>query len=326
MKLSGHSYNNDVFGSLLDNMSDEIVVKSQQTKKTAAVAGLQVFSSTTEDDNKIAQMENISKIASELQYAADNANVSLTKNDLVVFAKQAEQMKGKELERAARKYCSQLDRETAAPSGDHRNPALLDQLHNHAVIPAGYNTEHGQNDSKTGGYMGMSKNPNTIWDSEALTALASTIESRSQFGDEQIKKGQIKEASRRAAIKESEQAEKDQKFSDTNLINSGIRNISTGLEASSNQPLPKNAMSMFSDNMEFENIPDQTVGEMLKSASEKRSAKSGEAKEEWNQVKSAQKTNNSIPAFFAGNTQDVDPNTKTQREGADHIFEFLTKK
>lgn len=328
MKLSGHSYDNSVFDSLLDGLSDDVVLKKTAAKQQPEdVAGMHVFSSTTEEDLRSIQQDELEFIASELQFAADNAKVAVTKEDLVKFAHQvqAEGLRGKSMERAARRYCTNLNRSVAAPEGTtRRSSSLLDQLHGSAVVPAGYNPEIGPNNTKTGGYLGMSKNPNSIFDSGKLAHLAEKPEDRTDmYGDEQIKESKKANKDYRTAMKDGEWQEKQDQLSDPDMLHNKVASIHTGKETGTHQALPQNAMSMFGEDRDFSNIPEQTQGEMLKEAANKRASKSADAKEEWNKVEPAKKANNTMPAFFAGDTQQVDTNTKSQRSAMDQIFESL---
>ncbi len=161
MKLSGHTYDNDIFESLLNGISGDVVYKGDKMEKTAGrvytVSGSDMFSSTTEQDFQNIQDEELQFIASELVFAADRAKVAVTQEDLHTFAKQAmnDGLRGKKLERAAQKYCSNIVADTAPPMGTTRNihsPNFLDNAHSGAVIPAGYDPEQGPYDSKTGGF------------------------------------------------------------------------------------------------------------------------------------------------------------------------------
>lgn len=326
MRLSGHSYDNDVFNSLLDNIQGDVVYtgdKKEKMEKTAGriytVSGSDIFSSNTEQDFLNVQDEELRFIASELAFAADRARVAITQEHLQVFAKQAtsDGLRGKNLERAAQKFCSQLVAATAPPMGTTRIQSL-ENMNDKAVIPAGYNPEKGPNDTKTGGYMGMSKNPNTIWDTEAMQRLAST-----PTPDEKM----------RATKEANEQFQKDQKqqyweniqnkMSEEGVIlekTASVANVSTK-EGVGNQNLPTNSMSIFSDQRDFENIPKKTAGETLKEAAEKRTEKKTDAKAEWNQVKTAQKADNTGNFLFAENRENIQKEIK--RESLDLIFDGL---
>ncbi len=301
MKLTGHSYNNDVFDSLLDGLNGDVVLKKQAKTTQSPITGKDVFSSTTQDSLNGIHEEELGTIAAELQFAADRARVVVNAEDLITFAKKAKSEKvirGKALERMAQKYCNNLDREIAPPQGDGRNAGLLEQLASHVVIPAGYNPEYGQNDSKTGGYMGMSKNPNTIWDSDALTKLASN-EIDKLNGDERIKQAKEEKEVADKAAKQQYWQEHQDKLSDDQMLHNKILNASTGQEAGTNQALPKNALSMFSEDRDFSKIPEKTAGEMLKKDAATIEQEKADAKAQWNKSVPAKKADNSANSLFS---------------------------
>lgn len=330
MKLSGHSFNNAVFDSLLDGLKDNVVLKkSASAQEEPRLTGMEVFSSTTENTLNSVMDDQLKFIASELQFAADNARVAVTAEDLAKFAKivTSEKLRGKNLERAARKFCSNINRANAAPQGTIRTADdLISELRHGTVIPAGYNTEHGPNDSRTGGYLGMSKNPNSIFDSEALARLAEKPSSREEMrGDEQIKDSQNRAKEFRKAMKDQQWQEKQDQLSDSQMLHNSIASTHTGQESGTNQRLPENAMSMFNDDRDFQNIPEKTAGESLKQAAEDRSNKKAAAKEQWNQVKEAKKADNS-GNFFFGNNNPINSQTSTQRDSIDWVFDALLKR
>ena len=306
MKLSGHSYSNDVFESLINKISPDVVYTKLAEKADPAspVSGLDVFSSTGHEEFKGVQEEELQAITAELQFAADRSKVAVSQEDLVHFAHQSlrDGLRGKSLERAAQKFCNKLHRDVAPPIGDSRNinsPTLLDNANNSAVIPASYNSQHGPNDSKTGGYMGQSMNPNTIWDSGKLAEASQT-----PSGDEQIKAS--KDAQEKFAADQKQQYWEaiQTKMGDPEVIQSkaaSVANVSTK-EGVGNQNMPANSMSVFSDERKFENIPEKTSGENLKNVVEERSTKKEAAKDEWNRVAPAERVNtrSSIDKIFEG--------------------------
>lgn len=330
MKLSGHSYDNNVFQSLLDGLKGDVVYTkiAQIDAKTAESPSME-FSSVTEDNFHQIQEEELQAIAGELEFAADRSKVDISRDDLMTFANEAKSqgLRGKKLERAAQKFCGNLGHKTAAPVGDTRNsPSLLDSANNSAVIPAGYNTQYGQNETTTSGYMGMSKNPNTIWDDGALAEKA-----KAATGDERIK----------ASKEAKEQFAKDQKqqywdglqndMSDPNIIQSkvaSVANVSTK-ESAGNQNLPANSMSIFNDDREFENIPAQTDGEALKESEESKIAKKEAAKQEWNKSEPVKKVDNTASALFSQperEDQTVIQKVNNHRVSVDRLFDGLTGK
>lgn len=293
MKLSGHSYDNDVFGSLLDGICKDVTLKktAQSNVPKASITGMDLFSSTTEDTLSQIQGEELEAIAGELSFAADRAKVAVSRDDLAIFAKRAmqENLRGKALERAAQRFCNDLSRITSEPQ---RQSVLgstpIDQQSGHQIISATYDPGKSVNTTSEGKFMGCSKNPNTIWDNDALQRFAQI-----KHGDEQIKES--KEAQEKFAEQQKrEHWESLQKQgSDPSVLGKGIVNAGTSdAEEVVNCNLKKNAMSIFSNNRDFENIPMETDGEKIAKLAEERAQKAAQAKEEWNQIKPMPKLNN----------------------------------
>ncbi len=288
MKLSGHNFENDVFKSLIANLGDDIVLKKKATKDQSDVSLGDWFTTTTADTLSQIREEELEYIAAELEFAADKSKIDLVAEDLAKFAVQSatEGLRGKDLERAANKYCNNLNRAFAEPSSDTRThkQSLVEKLSSR-VNSATYDTEIA-NEGKTGQYMGCIRNPNSIWDSDAMEKLAQV-----QMGDEKIKESKKAREDHKLAMKEAQWQELQDKHSDPEQIHKGITNAGTAsTEAEAvDQKLPLNAMSIFSENRDFQNIPEKTVGEDIAELSQKRAEKSKEAKGEWNQVNPATK-------------------------------------
>lgn len=297
MKLSGHNFNNDVFNSLLDGLSKDVELKkTAQTQAAPDVSNF--FSSTTASNLEGIHQEELDFMASELTFAAERARVAVTAEDLGKFACQSriDGLRGKALERAAQKYCNKLDMSSNL-SGTTKISAndLIDQLASHRVVPAGYNPEHGSNDSATGKFMGSSKNPNTIWDTDALQRQAQIA-----LGDEKIKASKKAEEEHRNQMKTAQWQELHDKHSDPELIHKGITNAGTSNEEPiTNQKLPANTMSIFSDNREFENIPQQTVGEEIVAHAEARANKKAASTDEQRDIKQPMNTRNALDSLFS---------------------------
>jgi len=272
MKLSGHNFNNKVFDSLLDNICKD--VKLEKTAKQHTQPEFNEFlSSNTIDDLNSVQRDELDFIASELTYAANRSRIEVNAEDLAKFASQVqkENLRGKQMERAAQKFCNHIDRAIANPQGTTRMSAddLINQLSGHKVTPAGYDPNYGSNDSITGKYMGSSKNPNTIWDSGELAKQASV-----PLGDEKIKAGKNEEKAHRLAMKTQQWQELQDKHSDPIQVHKGITNAGTSSEDNVvNRNNPANSMSIFSDNRDFENIPNTTAGEEIIAQAEARANK-----------------------------------------------------
>lgn len=324
MKLSGHSYNNDVFNSLLDQLKGDVILKSAEKEKNVPISGMDVFSSTTEDTLKTIRDEELAFMAAELEFAAERAKVALTQEDFVRFAQEAkvEGLRGKKLERAAQKFCNDLQRQITPPQGVMR---IADTLNPRGVTPAGYPTEHGgPTDNLTGRFMGCSKNPNSIFDSEALQEIAKKSENYANMnGDEQIKLSQTSDKAFRQSMKDAEWKEKQEQLSDPNMLHDRIQNISTGKEVGTNQTLPKNAMSMFNNDRDFNNIPNKTEGEMLKESADQRAVKAQEARQTSQDIQPATKADNSLDGLFVTAQRKDGKERSLERSATDKLFDGL---
>ena len=296
MKLSGHNFANDVFNSLLDGISKDVELKKTAQQKSEPVFN-DFFSSTTIDSLNGVRQEELQFIADGLSFAADNAKVAVSAEDLAKFASQAQRegLRGKKLERAAQKYCNHLDRDMASPRGTTHLSAddLINQLASHQVIPASHHPDHGSNNSVTGKYMGSSMNPNTIWDQDALQQKASV-----PLGDEKIKASKQAAADHRLAMKTAQWQELQDKHSDPVQVNKGITNAGTSeSDVVTGQNMPANTMSIFSDNRNFENIPEKTMGEEIIAQAEARANKKANA--ESNDAQKPMNTRDSLNKLFS---------------------------
>ncbi|MHA2279876.1 MAG: hypothetical protein ACXAC5_03240 [Promethearchaeota archaeon] len=296
MQLSGHNFNNDVFDSLLDGISEDVELKkTAQTKQTPDVSGF--FSSTTIEDLQNIQRDELDFIASELSFAANRAKIAVNAEDLAHFAARVsrEGLRGKALERAAQKYCSQLDREIAGPQAAIKLSAsdLINALSSHKVIPAGYNPEHGSNDSITGKFMGSSKNPNTIWDTDALQKQAQIA-----LGDEQIKTSKKAQEEYKTEMKTAQWQELHDKHSDPQQLHEGVANIGASQNEPMNQNLPSNTMSIFNDDRDFSNIPEKTIGENVIAQAEARANKKEASRNEERDIQRPMSTKDALDKLF----------------------------
>lgn len=329
MKLSGHNYNNDVFASLLDGLKDDVVLKKEAQKKRAPQVDFN-FTQTTEDTFKGVLEEELRFIASELLFAAKQASINVTGDDLRKFAHYAKQegLRGKGLERAARRYCNEMQREIAPPQGTTRIDAetLIRQAGASTIIPM--DVRGGElNQTHKGGFMGMSKNPNTIWDSESLHKMAQEPDQhQDKMGDEQI--AASKEAKKAYADDQKTQfwqSLQDQ-LSDPQNLHDGVTPVHTQASSDFNPNIPENSMSMFSNDRDFENLPAKTSGEVLRQQAEERAEKKAQAKAEWNNVAASKKADNTGNFVFDDANAEV-PNTghrtSVHRSAVDKIFEGL---
>ena len=304
MKLSGHNYNNDVFKSLLDGISKDVEVKFT---KTAAIKSADVddfFSSTTAKDLENIHRDQLDVIASELNFAAERSHVEVNTEDLAKFASivQKDNIKGKSLERAAQKYCNNLERSIAAPKGTFKvtSEDMLNSIAASKIVPAGYNSETGINDSRTGKFMGSSKNPNTIWDTEALQRFASKQEKDTRkFGDEQITKGNLEEQKRKLAMLKTPTMEKLAEENEVIKMRKKVTSSNSESMPASNPKNPINAMSIFDSNRDFENIPEKTLGENIVALAEERANKKATSEKEYRDIQKPKTTKDNLNKLFS---------------------------
>lgn len=302
MQISKHAYGT-VFESLIEGIKGDVILTKTAGKKSDPVlTGMDVFSSTTANTFQGIQEEEFNMMIAELQFAADKAKIALTQEDVSSFVARAykDGLRGKTLEREASKFCNQINREVAAPEGAVRlsSDQLFETITHHKVVNASYspNVENATNETNSSGrYMGCIRNPNSIWDSEAMQQLATK-----KHGDEAIKTAQLNREETIKTAKQEHWNEIASQLQDPNLVQKGIIKSAqtTSQEPVGDQKLPANSMSIFSNDREFSNIPERSVGDMIKEAATKRANKSKEAKEEWNKVTPSQKANDGISVVF----------------------------
>lgn len=322
MRLSGHNYNNDVFNSLLDGLGDDIVLKNKTKTAQAEIKSTDIFTSVDMSKMSAVEQEQITRIAQELDYAAAQAKVELTLDDLIQFSKDKDNanLRGRNLERAARSYCKNLHRAVAEPQSIVRlSEQLKGEVSSKTVMPAYYG-EGGPGDAATGKYMRSSSNPNSIWDSQALSRLAAKATEQT-FGDEQMAETKAK----KQAFKEKLEAEYKQslkeKIEDPNRLNPLLQSTATtGKEASHNAKLPKAAISMFGDYSELDQIPEKTAGEQI--AFNKLKEKLASLENGPPQIEgAAKKIDSSMSGLFNQNA----PKMNKNRSALDSFFDSFTK-
>lgn len=313
--------------SLLNGITKDVVftkaahAKNNTRQEEAPVSGMDIFSSVTDSDFRGVQNEELRNIIGELEFAADRAHVGIAREHVVAFAKDAmnDGLRGKKLERAAQKFCNQIATESAPPIGDTRNSLssnLLDNANDHAVIPAGYNPEYGQNENKTGGYMGQSMNPNSIWDSGRLAELATQPR-----GDEHIKESQAAKEKLASDQKQQYWEELQNKMSHQDVIQgktASVANVST-VEHVGNQKMPENSMDIWG-NDGFDQLPDKTVGESIKQSEEDVTMKKQAARKEWDKSEPAKKAESHLLDDVLGT--DVE-RKNIHRASVDKLFDGL---
>lgn len=291
MKFSGHNYNNAVFDSLLKN----IELPKVANKKPSVDLG---YTETTQSTFDNIVEEELQFMANELQFAAKLAHVELSPENLTEFAENAKKnnLKGKSLERAARNYCSQIKKISSAPIGSTKitTSELIDQAKAGLVIPASEASGE-MNNAHKGAFLGQSKNPNSIWDSEALTKVAS-IENSKQFGDEQIKESKEKIAKFAKYMKEKVSTLPEP----SELSGKKIIPSANPVAGEHNPNLGDRHLSVFSNDQDFSKIASSDNKELIKQAKDERQNKKQASKKEWNHIKGSTKVNNrsAIDKYF----------------------------
>lgn len=316
MKLSGHNYNNNVFSSLIDGLNDRIIVKEASKKSESPNFDMNFTKITQDTFNKIMD-EDLKFIAQELVYAAQNAKVAVSEEDLHKFATEAynKKLKGKNLEREARKFCSALNREVAEPIGTTKISnidSFVERAKVGTVIPAG--SKDGEMNHGRSAYLGQSKNPNTIWNNEALSKMAQKPEDHVDlFGDEQIAKSKQAKTDFAYNQKLSMWKQVQNECLDKTSSTSKVLDTHTVESQSFNPKNPVNSMSIFSNDRDFNNIPEVSEGEKIKN-------KTAQIKE--NEV-SKQKVADNTLSFAFEKHQNNSSHSNTQREATDKMFDGL---
>lgn len=302
MRISGHNTNGEVVENLLKIMLAKQQGQEEQPKTAAKpVTGMDIFSSHTEDELRQVQIDQLKEVAAELDFQAKQAGVRYTQDDFVKFAQENRKLRGKALERAARRFCSTLYRDNAPPQGTTRRTAeYLENLGSHNIIPAGYKPSDdpnaGPNNSATGRPLGCERNPNTMWEPDAIVRTA------------QIPSNDERTAAEKRHNAEQRQ-ERTQKAAMDRLAEAAQWAMSKGLrktesapsnEANFNPKVGNNHMSMFSPDRDFEGVGEDDSGKQIREAADERAHKKEAARAEWNQAKPAENTRSAIDKLFEG--------------------------
>jgi len=210
-----------------------------------------------------------------LKFAARRIGVKLAQEHMDEFTKTAfkDRLDGRALEKAARIYVTKIEERIVPATRQSHNKKLAEIFEavtkNAKTVLSGISSAEGESNTAGCGYLGSKKNPNTIWNSDALTKAAQTPGT-----DEITKQNKEKIAEEKANFKESYLKILQEKLADKNLIpNAKVHSVVTEPKAAFNSKLPENAMGIFGDHKEFKNIPKETVGETIKTASTERSNK-----------------------------------------------------
>ncbi len=283
MKLSKHTYDSDVFQNLLNNVKPENI---QKTAQTSPVSGSDIFTTRTSNDLDNVVQDMHSNAISELEFAASRSKVALADEHRVSFAKSAYKLTGKDLERAAQKFCGVISQEVFSPQQAMKlSSNTMNNIHSVASATYSPDAENGGvNFGRTGGYMGMQSNPNTIFEPDAIVKKAQT-----KLGDETIQE-------RKEAIQKQKEEDKkmywesiQKQASEDSMIHNAIKNAGTYAESPVvDINFGSNTMSIFSNDRDFSNIPEQTLGEKIASIASDRASKHATSDKEYT-VKPTQK-------------------------------------
>lgn len=307
MKITRNSYDNDVFTSLLNNLNKDFIVEKRASENSNVVKQSEVeqsefFTKVTADNLAPAYELEIDNIAQEVTFAADRSRLVVAQDDFARFAKSAiqNQWKGKKLQREAQKFCHQVGREVDGPQGIQRlsTKDLLENMSPHKIVSASYNpsTDSGINNSSTGKYLGCSKNPNTIWDTDALMKQASVA-----LDGEKMLANKKAEAEKRENLKKAHWQELQDQSEAGNQVRNRILSASDGIGTNAtDKPLPINAMGIFGDHKDFGNIPDRTMGEKLAKTNKERSQKREESRSDWDKTQAPKNTRSALDFLFDG--------------------------
>lgn len=293
MRISGHSTDNEVVNSLM-----EILSKEQETKTASRpVSGMDIFSSQTDNDLRTVQIEQLRDIAAELDFQAKQSSVTYTEEEFIKFASENRQLRGKPLERAARKFCSALRHAQAPPQGTtKRTTEYLKSLGSHGIVPAGYEPGAGPNDSATGRPLGSDRNPNTMWEPDAIVRTAQTPRNDEKTATEKKQAVEQREShTQKAAMDRLAEAAQW-------AMSKGLRKTAgaPSTEDAHNPKISKTHMSVFSKDRDFEDIGKEDTGKQIREAADQRSHKKEASKAEWNDVKPPENTRSAIDKLFEG--------------------------
>lgn len=317
MKFAKHNFDGEVFKSLLNDLSGQVTLHKKEAQKTPEVK--MNFTTQSQDKYNDVVSDELKFFASELLFAAKIANIGLTGEDLNAFAQQSyrDKLKGKDVERAARKFCNNLVRNSAAPIGHTTLASVGELISASQIVSASYPAEEA-NIGASHKYLGMSKNPNSIWDNEALQRMAQKADGQI-FGDEKIAKSKkIQEELKKIVEANSVKINEDV------LPSGAARQSSTEMEvATYNQKMPNNALSMFESDRDFSKIAEKSMGEVIKEQSEIRANKSKEAKSDWEKVPTCKKADHSGSFLFNNKPDKVENQTSKQRSKIDSLFDGM---
>lgn len=266
MHITGHQLKGNVLDSLLDKQID--LFNNKQNPVPVSEATKTIFGTRTDDPFQHFDDERKEYLLSELKFAAENAKVNPSKDQIEEYIKTAEsdKLKGKQLEKFARTFCNTITRNTQAPLGTTRL-STYNLSNGKQVVSATCNNEEGLNDCKTGGYLGMKHNPNTIMNPDVLQKVAQTKSLDELRKEEKEYNKNFKTAQKNKIKEEQEESSKD-------VMRTKIVTAGTSETTPTHQPnQSKNILSIFSNDRDFAGIPEQTEGEKIKKNASERSEK-----------------------------------------------------
>ena len=296
-KTSCEACNSCKFASGISFKDDTSYIKCSYSKQEAlvkeasAVQGIHWVNDSMPSQEKYNTVkEDIkSNIIEELKYAARQVGVKLADQHLSDFADEAvrDKLGGRKLEKAAKRFVMKINERLAMPSRT-KNAGKIDEVFdavtkNSKTILSGISETNDGDSTKGGGkYLGSVVNPNSIWDSGALTKAAQTPSS-----DEVTKKNKEKIAEKKESAKEAYWDALQKQLSDKGLVSQAkIHSTHTIPTRAFNNNIPENSMGIFGDHKEFENIPEKTAGEKIAEDNAVRASKKSEENKEV-QIKAA---------------------------------------
>ena len=251
--------------------------QAKMTKEASSVQGVhwQNLALSTQETLDAVHSDMEKNICEELLWQAREIGVKLAQSDLNEFSKKAqkESLYGKKLEKAARAYLAQFNK-SLKPMISRKNSGALDDVFSmvntpKTVVSTMSAPNVGDNMNSGCGYLGSKKNPNTIWNPDEISKTAQIPGT-----DERTKQLKEKIAENKKTLKDAYLKVLKEKLAESELVsNARVHSTSTEETQSFNSNLPENAMGIFGDHKEFENIPEKTAGEQISEQNEERTSK-----------------------------------------------------
>ena len=276
--ITKHSYSGETFDKLFSDFKPKEESDGMTKEAASTLQGIHWDSGTMPSQESFNNVQEDIKtnLVEELKFAARNIGVKLAQSHLDEFASlvSKDRLVGKKLERAARVYVTKIE-ERIVPAQKRNNSGKLTEVFSavndnvKTVISSTSSPTVDDNNSAACGYLGSKTNPNSIWNVDALKKAAQTPSS-----DEITKKLKEERAETREKIKDSYWKALHEKLASKGLVpNRQVHSLSTEESHGFNTNLPENAMSIFGDHKDFENIPEKTAGETLADQNLERASK-----------------------------------------------------